>query len=438
MNDPKLYRFLRHPDQKKRAQALTELVEGDYMETMESICQGIRVLAPGKTTKGIVELVDGVIELQDGCEAQKSLHKDIYKVAIRWALFKTGRLIQDPNHKGIYQGFSTAERRETQWSTFKRGGASRVVALGGLPGLRHFGPLNEKVKTSKFIWIHCMPDLATLDFGEILPELEEIWISDCAGLASLDGLSSMRSLKRAWIRGLPLLSDIDILKEIPQLEEIRLCDCPALSSIEDLSGLSNLKTVYIEYCKSLEVIPSTWPNSLARLTLKQIGINSIGHLPQSLKEVIDLRGCENLKTLDGIESCTGLAKIIVSPSIEDCSALENLENAWLHFDFKGSTSRELPEKLINSLAELSGLRLEISDSHRPLILGNPEAISILSKLKAIDLSSCEVSDPSIFIPLSQLELLKVQPRSPISKNLGGCTFNNKGEIDAMRLRLLAM
>lgn len=440
MHDPKLYRLLRDVDKNKREQALAAVIEGDYMETIERLCKGVRVLEPGMSAWGNANLLDQIIELPYGCEAYWRLHEEIYNVAIRLALFKAGYLVQDPGHKALKEndsGLSSAENREARWSIFKHANSS-VVAVGDLAGLRHFGRLHARAKKYKFISLRTIPDLVSLDFSEDLPELEEIWISDCPGLKNLEGLSSLKSLKRLWLKGLPNLDNISVIKYISQLEELRIFDCPALGNIKALSEATNLKTAYFERCKGIDSTPDSWPGSLQKLRLVDVEVSALGCLPQSVEPLLDLRGCNNLKTLKGIEACANLVEIIAGPSIEDCSPLKSLGSAWLHIDFCGSASRELPVDLIKNLNNLSNLKLRLSDAGWPFALGNPELISMLTCIKALDLSLCELPDPSIFLPLSQLEFLKVQPRSEISKKLGGCTFDGRGEIEVMRLKLLGM
>jgi hypothetical protein len=55
----------------------------------------------------------------------------------------------------------------------------------------------------------------------------------------------------------------------------------------------------------------------------------------------------------------------------------------------------------------------------------------------LDLSDCDLSDITAIAKLDQLELLKVQPRTELSKTLGKATFDSKGQIDKLRLKLLA-
>jgi hypothetical protein len=446
MHDPKLYRLLRDSDRNKREQALISLIEGDYMETIERLCKGITLLEPGTRSTRNHKLDAYTIELSKGCEAYWRLHDDIRDIAVRLALFKTGRLGQDSKHKllGNDDGILSADEAwEKQWEKeWLSRGFQPLLAVGHLAGLRHFGPLHEKVETYKFISINGLPDLSSLEFGGILPNLEEIRIQDCAGLENLDGLAALTSLKRIWLRNLPSLINVTALARLETLEEIRISDCPMLDSIECLSELDALETAYFENCENLALAPNHWPDRIKTLVLEKVAIKSLGVLPKSLKQVLRVRDSRNLKTLDGLEACTVLTEVVVSQTIRDCSALESLEKAWLNLeldclDRKYGAHAMIPEEVIEALVALENLRLKLTCADSPHFnLLNPEAITRLTRLKSLDLSSCFFSGSSIFLSLNQLEFLKVQPRSEMSKLLGGCTLE-KSEIEAMRLRLLA-
>ena len=56
----------------------------------------------------------------------------------------------------------------------------------------------------------------------------------------------------------------------------------------------------------------------------------------------------------------------------------------------------------------------------------------------LDLSSCELDDIQLVMVLTELELLRVRPRSDLSKKLGGCTFETPGEVAKLKLQLLGM
>jgi hypothetical protein len=64
-------------------------------------------------------------------------------------------------------------------------------------------------------------------------------------------------------------------------------------------------------------------------------------------------------------------------------------------------------------------------------------IGRVTTLKSLDLSDCNVEDITSISALENLEVLKVQPRTELSKALGKATFDTKGQVDKLRLKLLA-
>ena len=59
-------------------------------------------------------------------------------------------------------------------------------------------------------------------------------------------------------------------------------------------------------------------------------------------------------------------------------------------------------------------------------------------LHALDLSQCDLDDLLPVMGLSELELLKILPRSELSKKLGGCTFDTPAQVAKLQLQLLGM
>ncbi len=55
-----------------------------------------------------------------------------------------------------------------------------------------------------------------------------------------------------------------------------------------------------------------------------------------------------------------------------------------------------------------------------------EVLSRITHLRSLDLSQCDLDDLLPVMGLSELEPLKILPRSELSKKLGGCTFDTPG------------
>jgi hypothetical protein len=149
--------------------------------------------------------------------------------------------------------------------------------------------------------------------------------------------------------------------------------------------------------------------------------------------------CPQLSTLEGLEQCTNLSEITIRPSVVDLNALAGLPDLWISIDFTGN-ERRLPDSLIDALAALPQCRLRIVDSNAwsSVHIDNPDALARITHLQALDLSSCELDDIQLVMGLAELELLRIRPRSDLSKKLGGCTFDTPGQVAKLKLQLLGM
>jgi nephrocystin-3 len=133
------------------------------------------------------------------------------------------------------------------------------------------------------------------------------------------------------------------------------------------------------------------------------------------------------------------SEITIRPSVVDLQALAELPDLWISIDFTGS-ERRLPDPLIDALAALPQCRLRIGDSNAwsSVQIKNSDALARITHLQALDLSSCELDDIQLVMGLAELELLKVRPRSDLSKKLGGCSFHTPGEVAKLKLQMLGM
>ena len=182
-----------------------------------------------------------------------------------------------------------------------------------------------------------------------------------------------------------------------------------------------------------------WPITLMSLTVESSPITQRGALPVALTGSLNLVNCPELKSLEGLEACTGLQEITIKPSITGLQALAGLPDAVIHIDFRGG-DHTLPGSLIFALAALPQCRLRISDSSNwsNARISNPEVLGRITHLRALDLSECDLDDLLPVMGLSELELLKILPRSELSKKMGGCTFETRGQVAKLQLQLLGL
>ena len=291
-------------------------------------------------------------------------------------------------------------------------------------------------------------ELKNLTDLQHLPKLNNGHLSlyELAGLTSLDGIESAADhITSLHIHNMPKLKDVEALRLLNRLESLAISNCPLLSGLEVIAELPALQYVNFDDCSKLARLPAVWPSTLKSFTVSSCPITQLGALPVALTGSLNLVSCPKLKSLEGIEACTGLQEITIKPSITGLQALAGLPDAVIHIDFRGSdhtlpVDYTLPVSLINALAALPQCLLRISDSSNwsNARINNPEVLGRITHLRALDLSECELDDLLPVMGLSELELLKILPRSELSKKLGGCTFETRGQVAKLQLQLLGL
>ncbi|XP_057837009.2 disease resistance protein Roq1-like isoform X3 [Cryptomeria japonica] len=136
--------------------------------------------------------------------------------------------------------------------------------------------------------------------------LEKIRISNCRRLITLGGMSNLRKLVELSI-DLCKLEEIN-LAQLSCVERIKIFSCEHLKSVIGISDLAKLEILHISYCKKIEEL------SLVRLGCLEFCI--ISNLLR-LKR-IELKGCKNLISVDGI------FWKLVKLNIYDCPKLEKI------------------------------------------------------------------------------------------------------------------
>ena len=291
-------------------------------------------------------------------------------------------------------------------------------------------------------------ELKNLTDLKYLPKISSghISLSELPGLTSLEGIESAADhITSLHIHNMPKLKDVEALRLLNRLESLAISNCPQLSGLEVIAELSALQYVNFGDCSKLTRLPAVWPSTLKSLTVSSCPITQLGALPVALTGSLNLVSCPKLKSLEGIEACTGLDEITIRPTITGLQALAGLPDAVIHTDFRSGDHTlpgdyTLPVSLINALAALPQCSLRISDSSNwsNARISNPEVLGRITHLRALDLSQCDLDDLLPVMGLSELELLKILPRSDLSKKLGGCTFETRGQVAKLQLQLLGM
>ncbi len=312
-------------------------------------------------------------------------------------------------------------------------------------------------------------NIASLDGIECLTSIKELELIDLDKLKNLTQLSKLDKLEKLE------LSRLDSLKELPEFEHLAdlryvlIRNCDLLEDASSLATASGLKTVSIECCEKLKSGPTKWPEGLQELTIQNSQLTELGACPSALTK-LDITNNGKLKNIDGLSICnrieinswgfdlTGCYKLenlngLNLPKLEAITFPETLNNlealkkypevaiticAGFGLEDQGHciVIKDIPTSLGDALLVLEPTHLEVTTNY-----GNElqkiTGIGIVKTLTSLDLSNCDLSDITGIIGLENLELLKIKPRTELSKSLGKAIFEGKEQIDKLRLKLLA-
>ncbi|MCP9784076.1 hypothetical protein KBY83_12250 [Cyanobium sp. WKJ7-Wakatipu] len=326
-------------------------------------------------------------------------------------------------------------------SVLAQAGELEELDFGCCPKLTSLKGLETLTITQEHTFsINGLKNLTDLQY---LPKLgsADLRISELDELTSLEGIEcAADQITSLYIDTMPKLKDVEALRKLQRLETLSISNCPQLSSLEVIGELSALWTVDFRDCKRLTKLTAVWPVTLASIAVETCPITQLGSLPSTFNGSLNLAKCSKLKSLEGIEACTGLQEITIRPSVTDLQALTGLPDVVIHIDCSDRyAERTLPDALINALAALPQCHLRISNGNSwGMRINNPEVLSRITHLRSLDLSECDLDDLLPVMGLSELELLKILPRSELSKKLGGCTFDTPGQVAKLQLQLLGM
>jgi hypothetical protein len=311
-------------------------------------------------------------------------------------------------------------------------------------------------------------DLSTLDGLESLTALTRLDLAGMHKLTDLKALSKLSSLEEIELYNMTSIKSLPEFDKLVQLTSITIGSCDALEDVSSLAALKSLQKTSIRECRQLRSGPSQWPNTLVELSLEHTQLSELGICPAALTE-LSITNNPSLKSLDGIEGCEGLDVSSWGLDLSGCYKLESLDGLSIskleaisipetigNLDAlkrypgiaitvvagKGDKTgyrtvvKDIPPALGDALAKLSPTHLIVKTDWGAELL-KITGIGRVTTLTSLDLSGCDLVDITAIAGLDQLELLKVQPRTELSKSLGKATFDSKGQIDKLRLKLLA-
>lgn len=311
-------------------------------------------------------------------------------------------------------------------------------------------------------------DLATLDGLDRLTGLRTLVLSGLHNLKDLSPIANLSTLEELELDSLTSFKELPSFSTLSNLHSVTIQSCDEASDIGQLKTASALRKVFIRECPKVKVGPSIWPDGLQELDIQQTKLQDLGICPASLTELC-ITNNAHLKSLAGLRSCNNLNVPSWGFDLSGCFKLQDLDGLSL----PKLAAISIPETLCNlgALKRYPDLQITVvagqgqQKGYRTLVEDIPAAlgdalnslepehlivktewgaelqkisgIGRVKSLKTLDLSECDLVDITGIAPLDKLEHLKVQPRTELSKSLGKATFDSKGQIDKLRLRLLA-
>lgn len=353
-------------------------------------------------------------------------------------------------------------------------GVESLEALGDASKLTELNLVNcRSLKSLKGIHassietleLHAL-NLANLDGLENLPALKKLHLAGMHKLTDLAALSKLSRLEELELYNLTSVKALPCLDKLDNLNSVSIRSCNKLEDISALEALQALQKVCINECREIKTGPTQWPSNLRELVLEHTHLVELGACPKSLTE-FSVANNPRLKNLDGIRGCEGIGIHSWGLDLSGCYKLENLDGLSIKkleaisipetlgnleglqrypgvaitvVAGKGKKSgdrtvvQDIPPALGDALASLSLTHL-IVKTDWGAELNKITGIGLVTTLTSLDLSGCDLADISGIAGLNRLELLKVQPRTELSKSLGKATFDSKGQIDKLRLRV---
>ena len=125
--------------------------------------------------------------------------------------------------------------------------------------------------------------------------------------------------------------DIDHISDVAglmKLENVSISDCPNLESVEGLRDLVNLRSICIENCHNIGVLPFGQLKKLKSIFLREMSIVNLDEL-WDLENIcnVNLIDCQNLVSVNGLCGSTGMKRIAIS-GCDSLICVDVLEKLW--------------------------------------------------------------------------------------------------------------
>ncbi len=167
-----------------------------------------------------------------------------------------------------------------------------------------------------------MPMVVRPFFTNIAPLIkdERVIMLDLQGFSGVTDLSALRRLRQLTsldLSGMTTLADIEPVGGLVDLRRLDLAQCIGVSDISPIAGLRNLRELDLSGLVQISDVSALLRlKALVQLSLVGIGdVDVSGFDRMRSLEVLDIRGCRNIKGLETLASHRSLNEVIVDTSV---------------------------------------------------------------------------------------------------------------------------
>jgi hypothetical protein len=286
-------------------------------------------------------------------------------------------------------------------------GCSKLTSLEGIGHLSANG--------TEFSLKGCSSLTSLSELPALAPTITMLNIDETRTLSHLTGTGFARDITTLSAANSGLI-DLTARCALPHLEEIHLSSCRRLKSLEGLPstvtrmGGDKRDTIDLNDCKCLTSLSALAGTDVVKTATR-----------------IDLDGCFELTTLAGLEEMRWLDTACLPPTITDASALADRRRSLkIKISLEGSDT--FPASLARAIAQIPKVKLSL----RSAVLEDCSSLAAMTSLIELDLLECpNVRDISWVVGLPKLKWLRLAAASPAAVEAKNTYFDQTEELRQM-------
>ncbi|MEY4245731.1 MAG: hypothetical protein RLZZ245_3316 [Verrucomicrobiota bacterium] len=200
-------------------------------------------------------------------------------------------------------------------------GSLRQVSIEDSDVLKELAPLRSLNNLEKLSLAKCS-QLETVDDLSGLPSLGVLEIKDCRKVTSVI-LTELPNLREVDLSGCPGLASIASLAGASQITSLNLDGCTGIADFSPVSSLSNLRMLKLNRCKQMSTLPSFDDSS----HLEQIEFTGLSRV----RSIEPLRQSRQLRIVQSDFHPGSVAEILASTAVarSDAPFISEYGTAWL-------------------------------------------------------------------------------------------------------------